>query len=50
MTLKMTLRATIAAAGNAIAEALDSLVGLDGEALRARRREKFLDIGRKGIA
>jgi acetyl-CoA carboxylase carboxyl transferase subunit alpha len=42
--------ATIAAAGDAIAEALDSLVGLDGEALRARRRGKFLDIGRKGIA
>ncbi len=42
--------ATIAAAGDAIAEAFDSLAGLDGETLRARRREKFLDIGRKGIA
>ncbi len=43
-------KAAISAAGDAIAEALGVLAGLDGETLRARRREKFLEIGRKGIA
>jgi len=43
-------KAAIAAAGGAIAEALDALCTLDGESLRTRRREKFLEIGRKGIA
>ena len=38
--------ATIAAAGEAIAEALDELKDLDREAVRQQRREKFLAIGR----
>ena len=42
--------ATIAAVGEAVAEALAPLVSLDGTTLRARRREKFLEMGRNGIA
>jgi acetyl-CoA carboxylase carboxyl transferase subunit alpha len=38
--------ATIVAAGAAIAEALDEIKGLDREAVRRQRREKFLAIGR----
>ena len=38
--------ATIAAAGEAIADALDELKGLDRETVRRQRREKFLAIGR----
>jgi acetyl-CoA carboxylase carboxyl transferase subunit alpha len=38
--------ATIAAAGAAIAEALEQLSGLDREAVRQHRRDKFLAIGR----
>jgi acetyl-CoA carboxylase carboxyl transferase subunit alpha len=38
--------AAIAAAGNAIAEALEELRSLDGEAVLRQRREKFLSIGR----
>jgi acetyl-CoA carboxylase carboxyl transferase subunit alpha len=38
--------ATIAAAGEAIAGALDDLAGLDRETVRRQRREKFLAIGR----
>jgi acetyl-CoA carboxylase carboxyl transferase subunit alpha len=37
----------IATAGDAIERALDSLRGLDGGQLKARRREKFLAIGRE---
>jgi acetyl-CoA carboxylase carboxyl transferase subunit alpha len=40
----------IASLGDAIEAALNSLVGMDGSALRARRREKFLGIGRKGLS
>ncbi len=40
----------IASLGDAIEVALNSLVGMDGSALRARRREKFLGIGRKGLS
>ncbi|MCZ6454325.1 MAG: acetyl-CoA carboxylase carboxyltransferase subunit alpha [Alphaproteobacteria bacterium] len=36
--------------GNAVAEALDALRGLDGDTLRARRREKYLEMGRAGLA
>ncbi|MCZ6591050.1 MAG: acetyl-CoA carboxylase carboxyl transferase subunit alpha, partial [Alphaproteobacteria bacterium] len=36
--------------GNAVAEALDALRGLDGDTLRARRREKYLEMGRTGLA
>jgi acetyl-CoA carboxylase carboxyl transferase subunit alpha len=41
--------ATIAAVGEALAAALAPLVGLDGAVLRARRREKFLEMGRDGL-
>jgi acetyl-CoA carboxylase carboxyl transferase subunit alpha len=40
--------ATIGALGDKIAELLAPLVGLDGATLRARRREKFLEMGRSG--
>ena len=43
-------KTAIAAAGDVIAEALGVLAGLDGDTLRARRREKFLEIWRKGLA
>jgi acetyl-CoA carboxylase carboxyl transferase subunit alpha len=35
--------------GDAVAEALDALRGLDGDTLQARRREKFLEMGRSGL-
>ncbi|WP_207457334.1 acetyl-CoA carboxylase carboxyltransferase subunit alpha [Azospirillum sp. SYSU D00513] len=35
--------------GDAIAESLAELDGLDGAALRAKRREKFLEMGQKGL-
>jgi acetyl-CoA carboxylase carboxyl transferase subunit alpha len=38
--------AAIAATGEAIANALDELAGLDRETVRRQRREKFLAIGR----
>ena len=41
--------ATIAAVGNAVADALGPLVALDGAALKARRREKYLEMGREGL-
>jgi acetyl-CoA carboxylase carboxyl transferase subunit alpha len=40
---------TIAALGDAIAASLAEMKGIDGGVLRARRREKFLDMGRKGL-
>jgi acetyl-CoA carboxylase carboxyl transferase subunit alpha len=39
--------AIIAATGDAIAHAFEELRGLDGDAVRKQRRQKFLDIGRK---
>jgi acetyl-CoA carboxylase carboxyl transferase subunit alpha len=39
-------QATIAATGEAIANALDDLKGLDQESVKRHRREKFLGIGR----
>jgi len=39
----------IGAVGDALAEALAPLVTVDGAALRVRRREKFLDMGREGL-
>ena len=42
--------ATIAAVGERVAECVVPLLALDGAALRARRREKFLEMGRHGIA
>jgi acetyl-CoA carboxylase carboxyl transferase subunit alpha len=40
---------TIAALGERISELLEPLVELDGATLRARRREKFLEMGRSGV-
>lgn len=42
--------ATAAALGDAIAESLAELDGLDGEELRRRRWAKFLDMGKTGLA
>ncbi len=42
--------ATLEAVGGAIREALSILTGLDAPTLRARRREKFLAMGREAIA
>jgi acetyl-CoA carboxylase carboxyl transferase subunit alpha len=42
--------ATIASVGNAVADALGPLVSLDGAALKARRREKYLEMGREGLS
>jgi acetyl-CoA carboxylase carboxyl transferase subunit alpha len=39
--------AMIAATGDAIAQAFEELKGMDGDAIRKQRRQKFLDIGRK---
>jgi len=38
--------AAIASAGEAIAQVLEELAGLDRETVRRQRREKFLAIGR----
>ena len=38
--------ATVAAVGHAVEEALEPLLALDGPTLKARRREKFLEMGR----
>jgi acetyl-CoA carboxylase carboxyl transferase subunit alpha len=40
---------TVEALGEALAKALAEMKGTDGGVLRARRREKFLDMGRKGL-
>ncbi|MBP2292270.1 acetyl-CoA carboxylase carboxyltransferase subunit alpha [Azospirillum rugosum] len=40
---------TVKALGDAIEESLRDLEGLDGAALRAQRRQKFLDMGQKGL-
>ena len=40
---------TIAALGEAVGRALDELAPLDAETLRQRRRQKFLDMGQKGL-
>ncbi|NVN86051.1 MAG: acetyl-CoA carboxylase carboxyltransferase subunit alpha [Rhodopseudomonas sp.] len=39
--------AMIAATGEAVAQAIGELSGLDADAIRKQRRQKFLDIGRK---
>jgi acetyl-CoA carboxylase carboxyl transferase subunit alpha len=41
---------TIQAVGKAISAHLRELAGLDGDTLRMRRREKFLEMGRKGLS
>ena len=40
---------TVEKLGEAIDEALRPLLGLDGSALRAQRREKFLAMGQRGL-
>jgi acetyl-CoA carboxylase carboxyl transferase subunit alpha len=42
--------ATVDAVGDAIAAGLLPLGGVDGAALKMRRREKFLEMGREGLA
>jgi acetyl-CoA carboxylase carboxyl transferase subunit alpha len=42
-------RQAIAAVGTAIEASLKSLVGTEGGVLRARRRERFLDMGKKSL-
>ena len=42
--------ATMKAVAEAIGRALAPLLGQDGVALRARRRQKFLEMGREGVA
>ena len=42
-------QAAMTAVGDAIEKTLKSFNGIDGEALRLRRRDKFLEMGRKGI-
>jgi acetyl-CoA carboxylase carboxyl transferase subunit alpha len=44
------MAATVATVGEAVAAALDKLIGLDAATLRARRAEKFLEMGREAIA
>lgn len=41
---------TMATVGNAIEAALKGLVGTEGGVLRARRRERFLEMGKKSLA
>lgn len=43
-------RAAVAAVGEVVGEALAGLSGLDGATLKARRREKFLAMGGKGLS
>jgi acetyl-CoA carboxylase carboxyl transferase subunit alpha len=38
------------AVGNAIEDSLNELRGLDGSALRLKRRDKFLEMGQKGLS
>ena len=40
----------ISSLGEAIATSLRELQGQDGNTLRARRREKFLEMGRNGLS
>ncbi len=43
-------QAAIDAVGSAIEDALSQLSGLDGGVLKTRRREKFLEMGKKGLS
>jgi acetyl-CoA carboxylase carboxyl transferase subunit alpha len=42
-------QAAIQAVGEAVADALGPLVVLDGATLKARRRDKYLEMGREGL-
>lgn len=44
------VEATVRAVGHAVSESLHALANQDGPALRRQRREKFLDMGHKGLA
>jgi len=39
----------VAGVGDAIAEELDKLAGIPGDDLRRNRRQKFVDMGQKGL-
>ena len=41
--------ATIAAVGEALEKVLREIIGVEGGVLRARRRERFLEMGKKGL-
>jgi acetyl-CoA carboxylase carboxyl transferase subunit alpha len=41
--------AAIAAVGDAVDQALAQLAGIDGDVLKARRRDKFLEMGKRGL-
>ncbi|MCH7937590.1 MAG: hypothetical protein IH994_10955 [Proteobacteria bacterium] len=43
-------QAAITAVGGAIEDALGDLAGIDGGVLKARRREKYLEMGAKGLS
>jgi acetyl-CoA carboxylase carboxyl transferase subunit alpha len=43
-------QATVEAVGKSLRQVLDRLAKMDGKALIAERRRKFLDMGRKGLA
>jgi acetyl-CoA carboxylase carboxyl transferase subunit alpha len=40
----------ITAVGNAIEDCLDEMRGTDGATLRLKRRDKFLEMGQKGLS
>ena len=42
--------ATVAAVGDAIRDGLMQLSRIEGPALKVQRREKFLEMGREGLA
>ena len=42
--------ATVEAVGDAIRDALTQLTRIEGPALKMQRREKFLEMGREGLA
>lgn len=42
--------AAIAAVGGAVEQAFKQLAGIDGDTLKAKRREKFLEMGKKGLS
>ena len=43
-------KTAIQAVGDSLAEALDALIDLEGGILKARRREKFVDMGKTGLS
>jgi len=43
-------KATIQAVGQVLGEALDELADIEGGILKARRREKFVDMGKSGLS